>query len=331
MASRGGSAVLYSPRMQQPSSRPLIVSVDGGIGDHVSAEPSVRYLVEKIYPSSRNLAVVSHYPRVFEHIAIPSYLHGSAPIAGIENIPKLFSFPRTGPITEAACFLTCHMADFHALSMLKRMLPQGEKTYRLLLKAEEIVSLEEMLAGIDIAKLVIVHAGKSWKTKTFPAAWWEAVVRDLTSRGHTVVLVGKSASDVAGDTTGIVSIPLLERVIDMRDKLALGELFALIARARVLVSNDTSLIQIAGAFDNWIVLMATIKHPDFVLPYRKGGTAYKTRALYKRLLIDDVPFEPIRDPMLSVDFEVASWERYLPEPREVGATVDDIVFNHGSL
>lgn len=316
--------MLYSPRMQPNTGIPIILSVDGGIGDHVSAEPSVRYAVEKVFHGRTDVVLTSHYPRVFAHLNVPSFLHGEAPIQGIDEMPKLFSFPRTGAISEAACFLTCHMADFHALSMLKRMLPIADKTYRLALRADEIASLEAKLGGVDAHSLVLVHAGKSWRTKTFPAPWWNEVVRTLLERGHRVALIGKSVPSLAGDATGIVPVGAPEGVIDLRDQLSLGELFALVSRAPILVSNDTSLIQIAGAFDNWIVLMATIKHPDFVLPYRNGTVSYKTRALYKRLLIDDIPFEPIRDAALRVDFDVEDWSRYLPEPHEVGEMVDTI-------
>ena len=80
-------------------------------------------------------------------------------------------------------------------------------------------------------------------------------------------------------------------------------------------------MQIAGAFDNWIVMLATIKPPDLVFPYRRGSPNYKTKALYKKLLADDNRFDPLDSRGMRVDFEVADWSRYLPEPAAVVAEV----------
>jgi ADP-heptose:LPS heptosyltransferase len=63
---------------------------------------------------------------------------------------------------------------------------------------------------------------------------------------------------------------------------------SLISLTKVLVSNDSSPVHIAGAFDNWIVTIPTCKHPDHILPYRNGTQSYKTRALYKSILLDDL-------------------------------------------
>jgi hypothetical protein len=295
----------------------LIVSVDGGLGDHISAEPSIRYLKEKVFPFA-NIFIACNYPRIFAHLKIPTYLHNAKelPIEG-PSCFKLFSFPTEGPITQAVCFLTCHAVDYHSMSILKRTLPLLDKTYNLSVEEKDRESLKQKLGTENPKNFVLLHAGKSWPSKTFPKEWWQEVANNLSKEGARICLIGKRASDLSGDTTGVVEIDAPKNSIDLRDKLSLGELFALIETAPVLLSNDTSLIQIAGAFENWIVMIASCKHPDLVLPYRHGSPWHKTKALYKRLVIDDIPFEPARDAQIVVDGAVTDWTPYLPDTKTV--------------
>lgn len=300
----------------------IIVSVDGGLGDHVSAEPAVRYLIEKVYPQG-DIHISCALPRVFAHLGVPTHLHNT--FDGEERLSyrKIFTFPTEGPIQQAVCFLVMHIVDFHAAALMYRSLPLLDKTVRLEVTAGDRAELARVLGGVDPRTLTLVHAGKSWQTKTFPLAWWQETVDLLAARGQKVALVGKRGSEV-GNQTGLVEVNAPPGALDLRDKLSLGSLFALLEAAPVLLSNDSSLVQIAGAFDNWIVMIATCKHPDFVFPYRVGSPYYKARALYKRLLIDDLPFEPLRDGALHVEVPVPDWTPYLPDPITVALEIEKI-------
>jgi ADP-heptose:LPS heptosyltransferase len=91
----------------------------------------------------------------------------------------------------------------------------------------------------------------------------------------------------------------------------------LISQAPVLLSNDSFPVHLAGAFDNWIVLIPSCKHPDHVLPYRNGTTQHKTKALYKRLILDDIETRPTQMYQTSADVNDIDWDEYLPEPEDV--------------
>ncbi len=291
----------------------FVISVDGGLGDHVCAEPAVRYLIEKVYPD-RDVHIVCGVPRIFAHLSVPLHLHNTYDPEKELGYPKRFTFPTTGSLRESLCFLTTHMVDYHAAALLLRTLPLRDKEIRLAVFPEDRQELREQLRGVDPKTLIVVHAGKSWQTKTFPRVWWEAVVGGLVERGMPVCLVGKRDSDSG---TGVIDVAVPPGVLDLRDALSLGALLALLHDASLLISNDTSLIQMAGAFNNSIMLIASCKHPDFVLPYRNGSPYHKARALYKRLLVDELPFEPLRDGVLRVDVPVADWGMYLPDPEVV--------------
>ncbi|MDO8493152.1 MAG: glycosyltransferase family 9 protein [bacterium] len=308
------------------SKEKIIVSVECGLGDHITAEPSIRYLIEKVYPD-KDIHIFCGWPRVFSHLNATIHKHNGLKDPLGEGVRKLHTFPATGPLPQSLCFLVTHISDFHSASLLCRTLPLDDKTIKLVVNSEDKVSLALVLGDADPKNLVLVHAGKSWKSKTFPASWWLETINALIGKGMRVCLVGKRSSDISADSTGIVEFDAPLGVLDLRDKLDIGTLFALVSEAPVLLSNDSSLIQIAGAFDNWIAMIATCKHPDLVFPYRNSTPRHKTLALYKRLLVDDWRYEPIRDQRLQVNVPVLDWTPYLPDPEEVAREINKRIFN----
>ena len=82
--------------------------------------------------------------------------------------------------------------------------------------------------------------------------------------------------------------------------------------------------QIAGTFDNWIILIPTCKHPDHLLPYRNGSKSYKTRALYKKLALDDMMTSTAEMTGSSADKLSGKWEDYLPDVSSVLQTIQSI-------
>lgn len=307
--------------MQQTKPR-ILVKVEGGLGDQVSAEASLRYLREKIYPTA-DIQIECRTPRVFDHLGLPTHLISrlSDTLPNSDDYTLLETFSNKGPIAQALCFLVSHISNYHAASLLSRELPLLNKTVRLMVYEEDRRALSQLLSGIDPRSLILVHAGKSWGSKTFPREWWQATIDLLAAAGLTVCLIGQKAGGGSDDLTSFVEVSAPRGAVDLRNKLSLGVLFALMEAAPVLLSNDSSPIQIAGAFDNWIVMIPSCKHPDFVFPYRHGTPYYKTRAVCKRLLVDDRLFEPITGVPLVPNYEVPDWTPYLPEPKNILETI----------
>ncbi len=306
-----------------PTTRHIHINAVGGLGDHITAEPVIRYMREVMYPDAE-ITMSAFWPRAYAHLDIPLYMHNTfVPEKGV-TYENVWTLPdRHAPLMRAANFLLCHMADFHALAMLHRQLPEEYKEINLTVLPEERASLTEKLGG-EPSEFIAVHPGKSWRTKTFPKEWWQSLIDGLADAGLRVALIGKSASHIQGDTTGVVPLTVPVHGVDLTDKLSLGELFAILEGAPILLTNDSSPVQIAGAFDNWIVMMATVKPPDLVFPVRQGSPRYKTMALYRRLLNDDMPFDPLRGGSMNVDFDVADWSKYLPEPEDVVTAIVEL-------
>ena len=200
--------------------------------------------------------------------------------------------------------------------MIRRTIPNDEKQIKLKLEASDVSYVFNLLKSRNTQKpLVVVHAGKWWPSKTLPMEWWQEVVNKLSEK-LTVVLIGKTIDE----KQGYLPIECPSGAYDLRDLTTLGELFALISLSKCLVTNDSSPLHIAGAFDNWIVTVPTCKHPDHILPYRNGTQSYKTKALYKKLLLDDLEIrhtEFTTDTIDTVPEGKTLWD-YIPE-------VDDLV------
>lgn len=267
--------------------RNILIRLSGGIGDQIASEPVSRF-VRKTYPDS-NIYLVTHHPRLFKNlenfgIKIYDYTTWNGindALIIMENNPKKIDGIK--PFNNIGFGLS-HPVDFSSISMLKRTLPFEDRQIQIPVDPVEIDSIMNLLSERNEDKpIIVVHPGKWWPSKTFPKDWWQKVV-DLLSEKLTVVLIGKTLSE----NQGYVDIDCPIDGFDFRDFTTIGETVALISLAKVTLSNDSSPVHIAGGFDNWIVLIPTCKHPDHILPFRKGSLFYKTKSLYKKLLLDDL-------------------------------------------
>jgi hypothetical protein len=289
--------------------RHLLLSVNGGLGDQVCAEPAVRYLVEHVYPHD-DVHVLTHWPRLFEHLDVPVHRHGEFVPAADTPYRVMPTLP--GPETQqwsVVSNLLCHTVDFCSMALLRRTLTGEDRRQRLVVHAEEAARVRALCPYI--ADAVLVHAGRHWPSKTFPTAWWQAVV-DRLAEDVPVVLIGQN--DETRGTVPVVSGP---GVLDLRDRLSLGELIAAISLSPVLLSNDSAPIHIAGAWDNRIVLIPSCKHPEHVLPWRDGSVWTNATSPHRRLTLDDVNQCPTSEESVLADAAPEDWARYLPPPEFV--------------
>lgn len=263
--------------------RGIYIRVGGGLGDQIESEPVVRYIAEEAYPDAEIL-VASDWPRIFQHIdiicdtpsKIDNYATPDQPYYKMETLPtpeSLFGVTVSHPLI--------HHVDYAALSCLKTTLPHQQKNIKLEIEDEDLESI-----GYDPQTLcdsIVIHPGRGWPSKTFPSEWWQEVIDEL-SKEVTLCFIGKHINE----NQGLVDIDIPRNSIDLRDKTNLGELFAVIGHCRVCITNDSSPAHIAGAFDNYLIVIPTCKHPDHVVPWRHGSQHYRTSALYNRLTIDDI-------------------------------------------
>jgi len=292
--------------------RHILIDVHAGLGDQISAEPTIRFLKENVYPGE-DISIITHYPTIFKHLDIPVYLHGEfqrkpdTPYYHVQTMPG----PESG-MWRWVSGLLCHSVDFSSMALLRRILPNKDKTIRLKTELEHVSEIIDTIGIRNLSELVLIHPGRHWQTKTFPKSWWQEIIDGLQEKCGKVCLIGAN-----NETRGVLDVDAKNGVLDTRDLLSLDATIALISAAKVLVSNDSAPIYIAGAFDTEIVLIPTCKHPDHILPWRHGSQTYKATALYNKLLIDEFSSQPTEIGGVLADKFDGDLCDYLPETKNV--------------
>jgi hypothetical protein len=295
--------------------RNILIRLSAGLGDQVESEPVARY-VRKIYPEA-NIFLTTHHPRIFKHLEkIGIKVFDYANWEGIKDaLLVMENNPPEGKTINNLTQVLFHPTDYSSISMLRRTLPSDEKNVHIDIDPQDVESVIELLKDRNKdKKIIVVHPGKWWPSKTFPKKWWQDVV-DLLSERLSVVLIGKTLSE----EQGYLDIKCPKDGFDFRDFTTLGENITLISLSEVTLSNDSSPVHIAGAFDNWIVVVPTSKHPDHILPWRNGSQRYKTKAIFKKLLQDDLEVRYTEFYFDTIDKlpKDKKIDEYLPEPKEV--------------
>ena len=277
----------------------IFVLTLGGLGDQVCAEPVIRE-IRRMYPDKR-VGVVGQRA-FFAHLDVEVFGYESEVRTDGDTL-----LLKTFAAEEWGVTLFLHPVDFISISTIHRTLPAADKQMRLR-------SDPDLVEKFSIRNKLLIHAGKSWENKTFPREWWQEVV-DLCSKSRECVLIGNDQGD-----KGVLDITCPPGCVDLRGRTTIEELVALISANDVL-SNDSFPAHVAGAFDNWIFMIPTIKHPEFLLPFRKGRQDYRSCCPLRRLMYDDVVF-PIRGPVAADKVpDGRSIMDYLPRPREVEEAV----------
>jgi hypothetical protein len=263
----------------------VAVRVGGGYGDTVAAEPTVRYMSEHLYKDD-NLIILTYLPEVFSHIYRPVYkMDAVIPDANqYYVVDTLISAETLRPIHTVVSAILCHACDYASITAIGMQLPIKNKRINLALDSNSLDSVKAKLGNADTKNMVLIHMGVSWPSKTIPDDVWQSYINALIEIGKTPILIGKDISlEIPNDFRGVAMGVDTISCIDLRNQLSFKELIAVVSMIPVLLSNDSVPVHIAGAFDNWIMLLATCKHPDYILPYRYESPYYKAKNLTKPL------------------------------------------------
>lgn len=296
----------------------IVFSVCGGLGDQVCAEPVIRYCKDNLYPND-NLFILTHFPTLFKHLELPTYKfnHKFDLSKGPYSVRHLY--PDTNrPIWKILTNAMINTTDFGSISACGRILPDKDKTIHLEPYLNSIFEIINILPLDEVKKLILIHPGKGYEAKSFSIEWWNELLSELLKRNLKIGLIGKRIND----KQGYLDIACPDGVVDFRDFLSLDGLMTLIGLTKILVSNDSAPVHIAGAFDNWIVLIPTMKHPDHVLPVRKGNRYYKAIALYKKLTVEDIPINSDATRLNLIEHNI---EDYIPNVGKVVDSINEII------
>lgn len=303
--------------------RKIVVVVSGGMGDQIDAEPTLRY-INTIYKNSVDIIITTHWPRLFKHLKYPIFEHKNFNPNDFRPFYEMRTLPDPNTITYSVVSnLLCHTVDYCSIATLQRVLPLQDKIIQLEVTEEDNKELDDILSGFNLNKSVIIHSGRHWDSKSFPKEWWQEVV-NIISKNVPVCLIGTDDHK----NRGAYQLDLPDNSINLIDRTSIGVLIAAISRAPVLLSNDSVPVHMAGAFDNWIVVIPTCKHPDHILPFRRCSDGsisnyHKAEALYKKLTLDDCDQRPTTwiEGGATAETKEGDWEEYIPPPEEVAQSI----------
>lgn len=291
----------------------IYIETGGGLGDVVASEPVVRHLIENLFEGD-NFILKTEHPDAFHHLR-----HSNVTILGPGEstadpgaLRIKLSPAESDARTLFATPVLCHMTDYSSLMAFHGQLSADDKRIRL------PGFFNEDPLKKHPGKAVLIHAGRSWPSKTFPTDWWQEVINELHRRNTPVILIGHDSKE--DSTFGVLPVELgkFPGSVDLRNQLSLKQLIAVVARCTVLLSNDSAPIHIAGAFDNWIGLLATAKAPHLILPYRYGTQTWKAEALNIGLI--ERNYQPGQlDDVRADHATVAEVSACLPHPHFVAA------------
>jgi heptosyltransferase-2 len=140
------------------------------------------------------------------------------------------------------------------LEALGGALPRGRVPLRLVPRAGDIAAVDRALAKAGIPEggpFIVVAPGSSWPTKRWlPERFAESAEAIAARTGAGIVLAGTPEDrGVATAVAGSASSP----PIDLTGTLGIGAWIALIARARLLLSNDSAAAHVAAAVGTPVV------------------------------------------------------------------------------
>lgn len=277
----------------------IFCTSSGGLGDVVCTEPVVRHIKNNFYLKD-NFVLKTPYPEVFSHLESPTFKI----ITGEETIPddgyyEINLMPHKD--STAHMHIThnlCHPTDYASIMAFKGQLAPHQK--RIALPFTKPNAGDDLIQALSNS--VLIHPGKGWPSKTFPSSWWDDVITTLNSVGVETVLFGSN-------TVSILAKP----TFDFRGELPLLEMFGLIKTCPVLITNDSSPVHIAGAFDNYLILIQTCKEAFRILPHRYTSIFDQVSVFGKTIPRDISPNQV--EPVLADSCDDIS--PFLPKPTDV--------------
>jgi ADP-heptose:LPS heptosyltransferase len=148
--------------------------------------------------------------------------------------------------------------------------------------------------------VTIVHPGAKSPGRRWPVARFAAVARTLAAAGHQVVVTGSAGErELAVRVAGAAGLP---PDAALAGRTGLGELAALVAHARLLVSGDTGIGHLATAYGTPSVVLFGPMPPRLWGP--PPDRAYH-RAIWRGTRVDsgDSPDPGVHPALLAVDVD----------------------------
>ncbi|MDA8253739.1 MAG: glycosyltransferase family 9 protein [Rhodospirillales bacterium] len=223
----------------------ILLKRTGALGDVVLATPILRRL-RREYPDA-HLTVHTACPEVFADNPHVNAVNAAGPFDRVIDLD--LAYEKRPDLHVVDAYWLEAFGDTGDPADMQQVLPSAPAG-------------APVLAG----PYVVLHAPMlGWRSRVLPMPFWDAVAAGLRARGLAPVFVGRRPDYAAGRSGGL----------DLRDRLTLGALRAVIDRATAFVGMDSGLLHVAGATMTPIVGVFTCALPERRLPWRTGVLGYR--------------------------------------------------------
>ncbi len=302
--------------IQQGVEKNLLLITWGGLGDQICSEPTLRYALKTFKDCDISLA--SECPQLFTHLKFKRVfdLNSERPI--IENYLPFEMIRNTDSLTwEFMSHMLINCVDYPALCAFRCQLPVADREITLVPSDDDKAAVSHALIDysyLDTKKIVVIHPGRHWQSKTFPKHWWDGVIKALWDDGIKPIIIGANMDDNRGtvdvDTTF---------AYDLRNKLTIMQTVALLQKSAVLLTNDSAPLHMAASGNAWIGFFATCKHPDMISHWRQGKWSHKMENLSVGGIWDLLHYCPNKPEKVEAENVGDNLEKWLPEPASVAS------------
>jgi ADP-heptose:LPS heptosyltransferase len=142
--------------------------------------------------------------------------------------------------------------------------------------ARECDALVATLPAHPDGKLrILLHPASSDPNRTWPAASWQDLARELIARGHQVLRIGHGGAALERGVQELAQPGL----IDVANALSVLASVALMRQSDLLISSDSGPVQLAGATDIAIVGIYSVVRGSHRLPFRHGAPMWRAAAV----------------------------------------------------
>ncbi|MGL6023641.1 MAG: glycosyltransferase family 9 protein [Cetobacterium sp.] len=140
---------------------------------------------------------------------------------------------------------------------------------------EDKIKIENILKKYENKKIIAVAPGSKWFTKKWPLENFNSLLEKLEQRDDLQIIV------VGGKEEKLLNITKTKNALDLRGETSLLQLAELLKRSDIVVTNDSSPIHIASAFEKTHIIAIfgpTVKEFGF-FPWGKNSDVLEVKNL----------------------------------------------------
>ncbi len=115
-------------------------------------------------------------------------------------------------------------------------------------------------------KIIVINPLSAWLTKRWPKEYYKELASMLVQSGHLVILIGTKKDIGIGEYIKNNK----KNVVNLMGQTNLKELFAVISKAHLLISNDSAPVHIASAYDVATIEIYGPTLPEFAISTLKN-------------------------------------------------------------